>query len=104
MPRFQYDDNENLDASNYRYSDEDDMGDYREKFGELDDEMAERNDMERSQYENEKFNRDQMREEEEFSRDEERFVAFDDNDPDFDEDFDGQPDELQEWHDFDPDC
>jgi hypothetical protein len=27
------------------------------------------------------------------------------DEPDFDEDdFDGQPDEMQEWHDFDPDC
>jgi hypothetical protein len=23
---------------------------------------------------------------------------------DEDEDYDGQPDEAQEWHDFDPDC
>ena len=49
---------------------------------------------------------------------EEGFVAADDSDPDpedrdldfmdeeypRDDDFDGQPDELQEWHDFDPDC
>jgi hypothetical protein len=29
-----------------------------------------------------------------------------DLDPNFDEDteYDGQPDEAQEWHDFDPDC
>lgn len=26
-----------------------------------------------------------------------------DNDEDYD-DWDGQPDEAQEWHDFDPDC
>ena len=24
--------------------------------------------------------------------------------PDYDYDHDGQPDEAQEWHDFDPDC
>jgi hypothetical protein len=24
--------------------------------------------------------------------------------PEEDEDYDGQPDEAQEWHDFDPDC
>ena len=26
------------------------------------------------------------------------------DDPEEDEDWDGQPDEAQEWHDFDPDC
>lgn len=26
-----------------------------------------------------------------------------DRDP-YEEDYDGQPDEAQEWHDFDPDC
>lgn len=25
-------------------------------------------------------------------------------DGELDEDYDGQPDEAQEWHDFDPDC
>lgn len=25
-------------------------------------------------------------------------------DPDQDDEYDGQPDEMQEWHDFDPDC
>jgi hypothetical protein len=24
--------------------------------------------------------------------------------PEVDNDYDGQPDEAQEWHDFDPDC
>ena len=23
---------------------------------------------------------------------------------DYDDEYDGQPDEAQEWHDFDPDC
>ena len=27
-----------------------------------------------------------------------------DADEDEDEEYDGQPDEAQEWHDFDPDC
>jgi len=47
---------------------------------------------------------------------EERFICEDDRDNDADLDFmdeeypkddenwDGQPDEMQEWHDFDPDC
>ena len=26
------------------------------------------------------------------------------DDPEDDEEWDGQPDEAQEWHDFDPDC
>lgn len=26
------------------------------------------------------------------------------DDYDFDQEWDGQPDEAQEWHDFDPDC
>ena len=26
------------------------------------------------------------------------------DDPEEDEEWDGQPDEAQEWHDFDPDC
>jgi len=25
-------------------------------------------------------------------------------DPDYEDDYDGQPDEAQEWYDFDPDC
>jgi hypothetical protein len=27
-----------------------------------------------------------------------------DHDEAYEPDFDGQPDEAQEWHDFDPDC
>lgn len=27
-----------------------------------------------------------------------------DTDPEYDEEYDGQPDEAQEWNDFDPDC
>ena len=29
---------------------------------------------------------------------------LEDDEEDEDEDYDGQPDEAQEWHDFDPDC
>ena len=29
--------------------------------------------------------------------------VYENDDPEFD-DYDGQPDEAQEWHDFDPDC
>jgi hypothetical protein len=29
---------------------------------------------------------------------------FGDEDEDHEDDYDGQPDEAQEWHDFDPDC
>lgn len=48
-----------------------------------------------------------------YSEQEPLFVLDEDSDPDFDhfdeeyphqEDWDGQPDEAQEWHDFDPDC
>jgi hypothetical protein len=27
-----------------------------------------------------------------------------DTDPDYSDDYDGQPDEAQEWHDYDPEC
>lgn len=27
-----------------------------------------------------------------------------DTDPEYEEEYDGQPDEAQEWHDFDPEC
>jgi hypothetical protein len=29
---------------------------------------------------------------------------LDEEDEEEDEDYDGQPDEAQEWHDFDPEC
>jgi hypothetical protein len=30
--------------------------------------------------------------------------SFTDSEEDSEEEYDGQPDEMQEWHDFDPDC
>jgi len=30
--------------------------------------------------------------------------AYFNDDADLDDGYDGQPDEAQEWHDFDPDC
>jgi hypothetical protein len=34
----------------------------------------------------------------------EEFYDVNLSDEDGEDDYDGQPDEMQEWHDFDPDC